>query len=135
MESVENVEQNPETTADVPVPEAAPEAAPPQPPEPASPEPVTTPAAASPVVVIPRVLFNYVVIAVVCLVVGVVIGMFGYDRVTQQNQTNNEALINKAVATAVAALPSGSAARPDPNARNNVSIEGSPSLGPRTPRL
>ncbi|MEP7292562.1 MAG: DsbA family protein [Chloroflexota bacterium] len=90
--------------------------------------PVIQPEEQTPVVVIPRVLFNYAVIAVVCLVVGIVTGMVAYDRVTRQGQVDTEALINKAVATAVAALPRESGA-PDPNVRHEVSIENQPSLG------
>lgn len=82
------------------------------------------------VVVIPRVTFNYAVIAVVCLVLGMVIGVVAYDRVAQQSHSANEALINKAVATAVAALPRDTAATgPDPNRRYDVSIENRPSIG------
>ncbi len=97
------------------------------------PEPAPTPVEPSAVVVIPRVMFNYVIIGVVCLVFGVVIGMIGYDQFSQANRVQTEALINKAVATAVAALPSSAdtaAAVPDPNARQNVSIANRPSLGP-----
>jgi protein-disulfide isomerase len=95
--------------------------------------PVTPPAAEqAPVVVIPRTLFNYAVIAVVCLVLGVGIGVLGYDRLAQQSRVSNEALINKAVATAVAALPrdtAAAAAGPDPNTRYTVATENRPAIG------
>jgi protein-disulfide isomerase len=81
------------------------------------------------VVVIPRIVFNYAVIAVVCLLVGVVIGVVAYDRVAQQNFTTNEALIERVVATAVAALPRETAAEADPNERKFVAIDNRPSLG------
>ncbi|HVU13698.1 MAG TPA: thioredoxin domain-containing protein [Phototrophicaceae bacterium] len=89
------------------------------------PEKVESPA----VIVISRVTFNYAVIAFVCLALGMVIGMVAYDRVAQGSQAGTEALINKAVATAVASLPQ--AAVNDPNARHNVSIDDRPSLGPK----
>lgn len=83
-----------------------------------------------PVVVIPRVMFNYVVIAVVCLVLGVVIGFVASDRVAQQTRVSTEALIQQTVATAVAALPRESeSVGPDPNVRHDVSIENRPSIG------
>ncbi|MCC6804596.1 MAG: DsbA family protein [Anaerolineae bacterium] len=83
------------------------------------------------VVIIPRATFNYVVIAVVCLVLGVVIGMVVYDRVSEQNRTATDELINRAVATAVAALPTQAvAAAEDPDARVFVATDDRPSLGP-----
>ncbi len=118
--------------------------------------PPTTPTEAPALAVIPRVTFNYFVIAVVALLVGVVIGVFGYDRIAQQNREENtalieqsvssaiaalpqgsgaaidtEALINSAVATAVAAVPGNAAADVvDPNKRYDVSVVDQPSLGP-----
>lgn len=84
-----------------------------------------------PVAVIPRVIFNYVVIAAVSLVLGLVIGVVGYDRLSEQNRTSTEALINKAVATAVAAIPSAdTAAVVDPNKRYTVTTANQPALGP-----
>ncbi len=107
---------------------------------------------APPLAVIPRATFNYFVIAVVALLIGVVIGAVGFDRLTQQNREENaalidqsvasaiaalpqgssvdtEALINQAVATAVAAVPSGAQAN-DPNKRYDVAIADQPSMGP-----
>lgn len=94
------------------------------------PEPYIPPAESPAVVVIPRVMFNYAIIAVVCLVVGAVVGMVVFDRVSQQDRAATDALINRAVATAVAALPRETVAEADPNARRSVSVENRPSLGP-----
>jgi protein-disulfide isomerase len=79
------------------------------------------------------VLFNYGVIAVSCFVIGLVVGIFAYDRVVQANREENAELINRAVAAAVASLPeSGTAAQPtpDPNIRYNITDEGNPTIGP-----
>ena len=95
-------------------------------------EPSGTPNAQSPVIVISRVMFNYAVIAVVCLLLGGVVGMVAYERVAQNNLAETQALIDKSVAAAVAALPKDAAAvQVDPNARKDVAIENRPSLGPR----
>lgn len=85
----------------------------------------------TPVVVISRVTFNYAVIAFVCLLLGMGVGAVGYDRLTQQNRVANEALINKAVATAVAALPRDTAAAQglNPNTRYTIATEGRPAIG------
>jgi protein-disulfide isomerase len=85
------------------------------------------------VITIPRVLFNYAVIAIACFVVGLVVGVFAYDRVVQNNREENTELINSAVAAAVAALPqTGMVAQPtpDPNFRYDVAEAGNPALGP-----
>ncbi len=117
--------------------------------------PPLPPAEAPALAVIPRAVFNYFVIAVVSLVIGLVIGVVGYDRVVQQNRAENaalidesvasaiaalpqtsnaidaEALINQAVATAVAAVPGNTAAAViDPNQRYDVSVVDQPALGP-----
>lgn len=98
-------------------------------PEPAV-EPVATPTEAPPVAVIPRAVFNYFVIAVVALALGLVLGVVGYDRVVQQSRADTEALIEKTVATAVAALPRDTVADvPDPNQRHEVSIANQPYRG------
>jgi protein-disulfide isomerase len=94
------------------------------------PEPQETSSESSsdPVAVIPRETFNYVVIAVVFLALGLVIGVVAYDRIVR---TQSEDLIKRSVAAAVAALPaSDSVAAADPNARYTVSTDGQPSLGP-----
>lgn len=83
-------------------------------------------------VVIPRVLFNYVVIAVACFIIGLAIGIFGYDRVVQNNRDENSELIGSAVAAVVAALPQQPTPVPtvDPNMRYDVTDAGNPALGP-----
>ncbi|MEO8396261.1 MAG: thioredoxin domain-containing protein [Chloroflexota bacterium] len=84
----------------------------------------------SPVIVISRVLLNYIVIAVVCMLVGVVVGMIAQDRLTQGNLAQTQALIDRSVASAIAALPKDTTALADPNVRKDVSIDNRPSLGP-----
>ncbi len=110
-------------------------------------------------VVISRVAFNYVVIAIACLVIGAVVGILGYDRVSRGNQDQTDALINRAVSTAVASIPmqvgtgntstesmvqavgtavaaQATAMVPtplptlDPNIRYDVSVADNPFLGP-----
>ncbi len=78
--------------------------------------------------VISRVVFNYVVIAVVFLALGIAIGVVGYDRLVKHDQT----IIDQSVAKAIAAMPTAvvAAGTPDPNARQTVSIVGQPSIGP-----
>ena len=70
-------------------------------------------------------------IAVVCLLLGAVIGMVAYDRVAQGRQSDTESLIREAVAAAVAALPTAVPDANDPNTRHDISIENRPSLGPK----
>jgi protein-disulfide isomerase len=95
------------------------------------------PSANDPVVQIPRATFNYIVVAITFLVVGLVIGVLAYDRVSRDNRANSELLINQAVATAIAALPTAApaavpAAPPtvDPDFRYDVSDVGRPAIGP-----
>jgi protein-disulfide isomerase len=95
----------------------------------AAPEPHNPSPESPAVVVIPRTVFNYGVIAVVCLIAGILIGLAAYDRVAQQNLTTNEMLIQRAVATAVAALPRESVAEADPDERKFVAVDNQPSLG------
>lgn len=78
-------------------------------------------------------MLNYVIIAVVCLALGAVIGIVAYDRAAQSRETETEALINKAVAAAVAALPTAvPVVDPnDPNIRHDISFENRPSIGPQ----
>jgi protein-disulfide isomerase len=101
-----------------------------QPPEPV----LSVPAVArdSNTVTISRVLFNYLIIAVSCFAVGLIVGVFAYDRIAQNNRQENTELINNAVAAAVAALPLSPTAQPtpDPNMRYDVSDAGNPSIGP-----
>ncbi|MGQ9910443.1 MAG: DsbA family protein [Candidatus Flexifilum sp.] len=84
------------------------------------------------VIAIPRHTLNYVLIAVTFLVIGVVLGVVGYDRLAVSTEQRNSALIDRAVATAVAAMPRGVAAAPtaDPNQRFEVEDAGNPSRGP-----
>ena len=115
-----------ETNLERPIGDALPVASPE-----AAPMPQAEPTPQSPVVVIPRVMFNYAVIAVVCLIVGAIIGMVAYDLFSQSSRAATEDLINKVVGTAVAALPRDTAPPTvDPNIRYDISIEGQPSLGP-----
>lgn len=98
---------------------------------PESPELAPPPVAAEPTV--PRHTFNYVIIAIVCLVLGVVIGVVGYDRVNTNTAAQVDAAVNRALATAVAAMPRGNtvAVEPtrDPNQRFVVDTEGDPFKG------
>lgn len=86
------------------------------------------------VVTVSRYTLNYVLIAVTFLVIGVVLGVVGYDRLTLSAEQRNAALIDQAVATAVASVPRGAvvAAEPtaDPNQRFEVNDAGNPSRGP-----
>lgn len=97
---------------------------------PLSPAPPPTPQ--TPVVVVSRVAVNYVVIAVVCLALGAFIGMMAYDRVSQNQQANTQALIKDVVATTIAALPTAvvAADENDPNKRYDISVDNRPALGP-----
>src|SRR5690606_23676328 len=93
--------------------------------------PIQPTTAEAPVAVVPRATFNYVVIALVFLVIGVVIGAVGYERIAEQDRLDTEALINRAVATAVAAVPaSGGGATTAEDQPMNISYEGDPYLGP-----
>ena len=99
----------------------------PEPQETPTPTPTSTEAPAA-IAVIPREMFNYVLIAAVFLVLGLVIGFVGYDRIVRAETEN---LINTAVQQAVAALPQAAGAvAADPNARRDVSIVDQPFIGP-----
>lgn len=108
----------------------------PQPPEQqareAAPPPPTQPVDPA-VVVIPRAFFNYVVIGLTMLVVGLIVGVVAYDRFAASTRQTNEQLINQAVGTAVAALPQNvvPTARPtaDPNIRYDIEDAGNPFIG------
>jgi protein-disulfide isomerase len=86
----------------------------------------------APVATIQPSTVNYVLVAIIFLFLGVLIGAIGYERFAQANAANTDALINRAVATAVAAVPRGDTAQaqPDPDVPVNVSTEGDPSMGP-----
>lgn len=99
------------------------------------PEEPTSPAAApSPEATVPRHTFNYVIIAIVFFALGIGLGVIGYDRVTADTASQVDAAVNRAVATAVAAVPRGDtvAVEPtrDPNQRFVVDTEGDPAKGP-----
>lgn len=93
---------------------------------PASPAPYD-----STTITIPRVFFNYVIIAISCFAIGLIVGIFAYDRIVQNNREENTTLLNNAVASVVAALPAGVAAQPtiDPNFRYDVTVADNPTLG------
>lgn len=85
----------------------------------------------SPVLVIPRALFNYVIIAVVFLILGVAIGVLWANN----NAASNKTLIQQSVAAAIEAQGDliASARAPsleDPNSRFTVSADGDPFIGP-----
>lgn len=92
------------------------------------------PASAAPEATVSRHIFNYVIIAIVFFAIGAVLGVVGHDRVTQNTAALVDSAVNRAVATAVAMLPQGSAqvaVEPtrDPNQRFVVDTEGDPSRG------
>lgn len=84
----------------------------------------------SPVISIPRTSFNYVIIAIMCLIIG---GLGGYLLADQRNQANRD-LVDLAVERAMAVqLEQIQAMRPpdlsDPNSRFTVSTDNDPALG------
>ncbi|MDL1901685.1 DsbA family protein [Anaerolineae bacterium CFX9] len=97
----------------------------------ASPAPHPSPDPA--VIVIPRALFNYIVIGLTMLVVGLIVGVVAYDRFAASTRQMNAELINQAVGTAVAAMPQNAVPTPrptaDPNFRYDVDDGGNPFLG------
>jgi protein-disulfide isomerase len=86
---------------------------------------------AAPAATVSRETFNYVVIAFVCLILGGLIGYVGRDRAA----VNNDALIDRAVQTVVAAVPRGPTPVPtrDPNVRYPVEEKGNPVRGADNP--
>ncbi|MFN8377715.1 MAG: thioredoxin domain-containing protein [Anaerolineae bacterium] len=100
------------------------------------PEPLIPPPAA-PAQTVSRHTFNYLIIAIVFFIMGAAIGVVGYDRVSANTTAQVDAAVNRALATAVAAMPRGTtgntvAAEPtrDPNQRYVVDTEGDPAKGP-----
>ena len=95
------------------------------------PEGMPTPPAAE--TTVPRHTFNYVIIAIVFFALGIGLGVLGYDRVTANTSAQVDAAVNRAVATAVAAVPRADtvAVEPtrDPNQRFVVDTEGDPAKG------
>lgn len=104
----------------------------------ADPAPTTTPiSAATPVATVQPAALNYIVVGLVCLVIGGIMGMVIAQRTGSASfdQTEVDAIINRAVATAVAAVPQGGGAVAqqqglDESTVYTVSIEGDPSIGP-----
>jgi protein-disulfide isomerase len=94
----------------------------------------TPPAAPPAEATVPRHTFNYVIIAIVFFALGIGLGVLGYDRVSTNTNAQVDAAVNRAVATAVAAVPRGNtvAVEPtrDPNQRFVVETEGDPAKGP-----
>jgi protein-disulfide isomerase len=80
---------------------------------------------------VPREIFNYAVIAFVCLLVGGIVGWTARTRMS----ADNDAVIDRAVQTVVAAVPRGPTAVPtrDPNVRYDVSEAGNPAKGVQNP--
>jgi protein-disulfide isomerase len=88
----------------------------------------------SAVLVIPRVVFNYVIIAIVFLLVGFGIGSLASSTIFNANSAENNALVDKAVKAALADI--GAKANTvdaqqglDPNKRYDVAINDQPSWG------
>lgn len=89
-----------------------------------------------------RVTFNYVVIAITFLLLGVILGAVGYDRFTQSNAALVEQSVIRALSSAagqdaisgsiIAALESGSGdtARLNPNERYEILTGDNPAFGP-----
>lgn len=98
---------------------------------PLSPPPPIPTASDPDTITISRHTLNYVLIAVVFLVIGMVLGAVGYDRLATTSQQASAALIDGAVATVVAALPAGVIPEPtrDPNQRFTLTDEGNPFRG------
>lgn len=85
----------------------------------------------SAVLVIPRAVFNYFVIAIVFLVLGVTIGVLWANN----NAATNKALIEQSVAAAIEAQGNVIASTnppslDDPNSRFTISADNDPSIGP-----
>ena len=100
-----------------------------------SPPPVVN--AATPVATVQPATLNYIVVGLVCLVIGAIMGMVLAQRMESSagiDQTQVEAIINSAVATAVAAVPQtaagGTAQGLNENTVYTVATEGDPLIGP-----
>lgn len=81
---------------------------------------------------ISRVTFNYVVIGFVALLVGIVLGYFGYERVATSRSVSDASLqsaVSDAITAALADLPTNLDGSPNPNYVYAVSDEGDPFLG------
>ncbi|MBK8030207.1 MAG: DsbA family protein [Chloroflexi bacterium] len=103
---------------------------------PVIPETAPIPTPATPVVTVQPATLNYIVVGLVCLVIGAIMGMVIAQRMESSagiDQTQVEAIINSAVATAVAAVPQNTAATAqglNENTVYTVSTEGDPFVGP-----
>lgn len=104
----------------------------------------------SSVILIPKTTFNYVVIAISFLLLGMVMGAIGYERIAQNRQVEDQQLINQAVASALGAgggsniqaminesvasalgAQGGNQPRLDPNQRYDIAIvDANPRQGP-----
>ncbi len=88
-----------------------------------------------PVISVSRAAVNLVLVGAAFFLIGLLVGVIGYDRLSASNRAENEALLSAAAATFAAAIPAGAgqqaAAEPtrDPNARYAVDAEGDPFLG------
>jgi protein-disulfide isomerase len=85
----------------------------------------------SAVLVIPRAVFNYFVIAIVFLILGVAIGILWANN----NAATNKALIEQSVAAAIEAqgnliASTNPPSLDDPNSRFTISADNDPSIGP-----
>jgi hypothetical protein len=81
--------------------------------------------ASQPVASVPRVTFNYLLIGAVALLVGIILGYFGYERVASRpapaaSAADVDAAIARAVGTAIAALPTP--VTPEANPRIDVGL-------------
>lgn len=78
--------------------------------------------------------FNYAIIGFTCFIVGLFVGLIVYDRINQNGQAETMAMVDRAVSTAVAAVPQALVPTPiptrDPNLRYEVPVAGNPSIGP-----
>jgi len=92
--------------------------------------------AATPVATVQPAALNYIVVGMVCLVIGAIMGMVIAQRMGSStfDQTQVDAIINRAVSTAVASVPQSggntAAAGLNPNTVYTVSTEGDPFIGP-----
>lgn len=94
----------------------------------------------------PRSGANYAIVAVTFFIIGILVGAFGFDRLSAHNQQENETLIRLAVDEALAAQSEsladsvvaalldnaqGGAPQqgPDPNRRYEVDLAGDPAIG------
>jgi protein-disulfide isomerase len=85
------------------------------------------------IITVSRTTLNYVIIAIAFFVVGIAVGIAGYTNLATANRLENEDLINRAVAAALAdqpAQPVQEQAGNDPDARFVVDGDDDPSIGP-----